>query len=236
MQIVKRNALVTGANRGLGLETCKQLAALGIQVILTCRDAVKGEAVVKQLCLQGLDIVFHPLDVTSDDSVATLKQFVENQYGKLDILVNNAGIFPDSRTANAFDSTVESLRTGMETNTYGAFRLCQAFIPLMQKKGYGRVVNVSSGMGQLSAMSGGFPSYRLSKTALNAVTRIFANETQEHNILVNSVCPGWVRTDMGGAEAERDVSQGVETIVWLATLIDGSETGKFFRDKQVIEW
>ncbi|EIJ42917.1 dehydrogenase of unknown specificity [Beggiatoa alba B18LD] len=236
MQIQKRNALVTGANRGIGLETCKQLAKLDIHIILSCRNVEQGETLSHELQQAGLDIVFYPLDVASDSSVETMQRFIENQYGRLDILINNAGIFPDAQVENVFTCSVEQLRIGMETNTFGAFRLCQAFIPLMQKNDYGRVVNVSSGMGQLADMGGGFASYRLSKTALNAVTRIFANEVSQNNILVNSVCPGWVRTDMGGVHAERDVSQGAETIVWLATLPEGGGNGLFFRDKKVIPW
>jgi NAD(P)-dependent dehydrogenase (short-subunit alcohol dehydrogenase family) len=124
----------------------------------------------------------------------------------------------------------------METNVYGVLRVTQALIPLMKKQNYGRIVNVSSGMGQLHDMGGGSTGYRISKTALNALTRIFASELQGTNILVNSVCPGWVKTDMGGENASRTPEEGVDTIVWLATLADGGATGGFFRDRKSIDW
>lgn len=233
-------AIVTGANRGLGLEAVRQLAQRGMTTILTCRDAAKGEAAAQSLQQQGLPVVFHQLDITQESSVKTLKQWVQQQYGRVDILINNAGIFPDTSGPNefisAFDVSVEVLRLGMETNLYGAFRMCQTFIPMMQARNYGRVVNVSSGMGQFEGMNGGYPAYRTSKTALNTVTCLFADELKGSNVLINSMCPGWVRTDMGGANADRDVSEGVDTMIWLATLSDGSKSGGFFRDRKQIAW
>lgn len=233
-------AIVTGANRGLGLEAVRQLAQRGITTILTCRDAAKGEAATQSLQQQGLPVVFHQLDITQENSVSALQQWVQQQYGCVDILINNAGIFPDTSGPNefisAFEVSVEVLRLGMETNLYGAFRMCQAFIPMMQARNYGRVVNVSSGMGQFEGMKGGYPAYRTSKTALNTLTCLFADELTGSNVLINSMCPGWVRTDMGGANADRDVSEGADTMVWLATLSDGSKSGGFFRDRQEIAW
>lgn len=233
-------AIVTGANRGLGLEAVRQLAQRGITTILTCRDAAKGEAATQSLQQQGLTVIFHPLDVTKENSVSALQQWVQQQYGRVDILINNAGIFPDTSGPNefvsAFKVSVEVLRLGMETNLYGAFRMCQAFIPMMQARNYGRVVNVSSGMGQFEGMNGGYPAYRTSKTALNTLTCLLADELKGSNVLINSMCPGWVRTDMGGANADRDVSEGADTMVWLATLSDGSKSGGFFRDRQEIAW
>jgi NAD(P)-dependent dehydrogenase (short-subunit alcohol dehydrogenase family) len=236
--MAKQIALVTGANRGLGFETSRQLAQQGIHVILSSRDIVKGEAAVEKLKAEGLTVSYHPLDVADSESVKRLAQFIQEQFGHLEILVNNAGIFIDTQdTAESiFQANLETLQRTYETNVYGPLQLCQALIPLMQKQGYGRVVNVSSGMGQLSDMNGGSAGYRLSKTGLNALTRIFADELKETNILVNSVCPGWVRTDMGGPNADRNIEEGVNTIVWLATLPDGSPTGLFFRDRQPIPW
>jgi NAD(P)-dependent dehydrogenase (short-subunit alcohol dehydrogenase family) len=228
-------ALVTGANRGLGLETGKQLAKLGITVLLTCRDSHKGEQAKKLLQQDGVEVIFHPLDVTRDDDVAQIKRFIKQQYGRLDILVNNAGIFPDKVTM-AFDSSVDLLRAAMETNLYGPFRLCQAFIPMMKQNNYGRIVNLSSGMGQLSEMNGCCPAYRTSKTALNALTRLLADELHGTDVLINALCPGWVRTEMGGPEATREVQAGADTIVWLATLPTGGASGGFFRDRQPIPW
>ncbi|MBD2099199.1 SDR family oxidoreductase [Trichocoleus sp. FACHB-591] len=232
----RKIAVVTGANRGLGLETSRQLAKQGVYIILTSRDQAKGQAVVQQLQSEGLEVGYHPLDVTDAASVQQLAQFVRDQFGHLEILVNNAGIGLDFDNGSLFNLQIETLAQTLQTNLYGPILLSQALIPLMQIRGYGRVVNVSSGAGQLSEMNSGYPSYRMSKTALNALTRILANELQGSNILVNSVCPGWVRTDMGGPDAPRTPEQGADTIAWLATLPDGGPTGGFFRDRQPIPW
>ena len=238
MNALKKIATVTGANRGIGFETCRQLAQQGLKVVLTSRNFAKGKAASEHLQQEGLDVAFHPLDVTEASSIEELKQFLTQEFGRCDVLVNNAGIFPDLQESNTsvFHAQVETLRRGMETNVFGALQLSQALVPLMQIHHYGRIVNVSSGMGQLSEMNGGYPAYRLSKTALNALTRIFADELKETNILVNSVCPGWVKTDMGGTNATRTPEQGTETIVWLAALPDGGPTGGFFHDRQAIDW
>lgn len=238
MNAVKKIATVTGANRGIGFETCRQLAQQGLKVVLTARDSAKGKAATEQLQQEGLDVVYHPLDVTEAASIEGLKQFLTQEFGRCDVLVNNAGIFPDLQetSTSIFQARLETLRRGMETNVFGALRLSQALVPLMQIHHYGRIVNVSSGMGQLAEMNGGSPGYRLSKTALNALTRILADELKGTNILVNSVCPGWVKTDLGGANATRTPEQGADTIVWLATLPDGGPSGGFFRDRQPLDW
>ena len=232
-------AVVTGGNRGLGLEACRQLARAGAKVVLASRDPEKGETAAAALRGEGLDVTPHPLDVTDPMSIERLARFIERQFGRLDILVNNAGVFEDSsggepEGASAFRSDPAIVRRTFETNTLGPLMVSQALIPLMQ--GGGRVVNVSSGMGQLAEMNGGYPGYRLSKAALNALTRILADELEDTGVKVNSVCPGWVKTDMGGPDAPRTPEQGVETIVWLATLPDDGPTGGFFRDKQPIPW
>lgn len=234
-------AIVTGANRGLGLETCRQLANQGVKVILTSRSTDAGNAAVQSLQAQGLEVIFHPLDVTVEASVRKLADWVTEQFKRLDILVNNAGIFLDTSGANGteasvFNTDISLIRNTQETNTFGALRVMQALIPLMQKRKRGNVVNVSSGMGQLSDMNGHYPGYRISKTALNALTRIFADELKDTQIKVNSVCPGWVRTEMGGPNAERSIEKGAETIVWLATLPDDGPNGGFFRDNAPIPW
>lgn len=231
--------LVTGANRGIGLETCKQLATLGHKVILSARDETKGKAAASRLQDRNLDVVFHRLDVTEPASIETLSAFIDSEFGRLDALVNNAGVFLDSSGssgdgASVFQTHIDLVRETMETNVYGPMRLTQALLPLMH--GEGRIVNVSSGMGQLAEMNGHYPGYRLSKTALNALTRILADELKGTNIKVNSVCPGWVKTDMGGPNAQRPVEKGAETIVWLATLSQDGPSGGFFRDKQPIPW
>ncbi len=231
-------ALITGAYRGLGLETCRQLAMAGYRIILTARRREAGEAAVRTLAQQGLEVEFQPLDVTREEQIAELAKYIADHYGRLDVLVNNAGIFPDAAPGKGVNSALQAppqtLLAGFETNTLGPFRLCQAMIPLMG--GHGRIVNVSSGMGQLSEMNGGSPAYRLSKTALNAVTRIFADELQGTDIKINSVCPGWVRTEMGGEEAPLSVTEGAQGIVWAATLPADGPSGGFFRHGQLIDW
>lgn len=238
MTTTHKVAVVTGGNRGLGFEASRQLAKKGYQVVLTSRDEAKGKAAAEKLQAEGLDVIFHALDVTNDESSQQLAEFLHEQFGKLDVLVNNAAIYIDSQTGgnSVFDAKIDTLRQTMETNVYGVLRVTQALIGLMQKQNYGRIVNVSSGAGQLTDMGSGVPTYRISKTALNALTRILANELQGKNILVNSVCPGWVKTDMGGPNAPRTPEQGVDTIVWLATLPDEGATGGFFRDRQPIDW
>ncbi len=235
MSEVKKIAVVTGGNLGIGFEACRQLATKGIKVILTSRDEAKGKAAAEKLQAEGLDVIAHPLDVTSAESCDRLAQFLGDLFGRVDVLVNNAGVYLDSGSG-VFNTRVDTLRQTMETNVYGPLQLSQALIPLMKEHNYGRVVNVSSGMGQLTDMTGGSPGYRISKTALNALTRILSAELQGPNILVNSVCPGWVKTDMGGAGAPRTPEQGADTIVWLATLPDDGPTGGFFRDRQPIDW
>ena len=227
-------ALVTGANRGLGFEACRQLARLGFTVVLTARDKGRGKAAAQELREQGLDVRFHPLDVTDDRSVMQLAAFLKEEFRQLDVLINNAGISVTSGAANMMDEEVDVFRQTLETNTLGPLNIIQKLVPLMQ--GEGRVVNLSSGMGQLAEMGSGSAAYRLSKTALNAVTRLAANAVQGSNVKVNAACPGWVRTDMGGSGAPRSLEQGVETVIWLATLPNDGPTGGLFRDKKSIAW
>ena len=231
-------AVVTGAYRGLGLETCRQLGRRGYTVILTARQEKEGRAAAETLRGEGSDVQFHRLDVTDEASIQQMVSYLRKTFGRLQVLVNNAGIFPDpspdSGKHGVFEAALESVRAGFETNTLGPLRLCQALVPLME--GSGRVVNVSSGMGQLSEMNGCCPAYRLSKTALNAVTRIFADELKSRNIKVNAVCPGWVRTDMGGPNAELSVEEGARGIVWAATLPEDGPSGGFFRHGSKIDW
>jgi NAD(P)-dependent dehydrogenase (short-subunit alcohol dehydrogenase family) len=231
-------AIVTGSNRGLGLETSRQLARRGYHVLMTSRNEVDGEAAQQMLLNEGLDVSYHPLDVRSDPSIAVLVRHFRQHHERLQVLVNNAGIFPDpapwESDSSIFDCDTETLLEGFDTNTLGPLRLCKALIPLMDGKGC--VVNVSSGMGQLSEMDGCCPAYRLSKTALNAVTRIFSQELKQTKIKVNAVCPGWVRTDMGGKEADLSIPEGAEGIVWAATLPDDGPSGGFFRHGKPIDW
>ncbi len=227
-----RVALVSGGNRGIGLEIVRQLAGRGITVILGSRDEERGRAAAEGL---SGDVVVRQLDVTDEGSVARLASFVEDEFGRLDILVNNAGISNDDGQ-RGMNADLDRVREALEANLFGAWRLCEMAIPLMQRGGYGRIVNVSSGMGALEDMGGGSPGYRVSKTALNALTRILASELRGSGILVNSVCPGWVQTDMGSPRAPRPVEEGADTPVWAATLPKGGPTGGFYRDRRPIPW
>jgi NAD(P)-dependent dehydrogenase (short-subunit alcohol dehydrogenase family) len=227
-----RVALVSGANRGIGREIVRQLAEKGITTILGSRDEEKGRTAAEGM---NGNVVVKRLDVIDEDSVYRLASFVEDEFGRLDILINNAGIANDS-SQRGVDADLSSVREALEANLFGAWRLCEAFVPLMQRNGYGRIVNVSSGMGALNDMGGGSPAYRVSKTALNALTRILASELRGSGILVNSVSPGWVRTDMGGSDASRSVEEGADTPIWAATLPDNGPTGGFFRDRRPVSW
>lgn len=232
---VTRIALVTGCNRGIGLEICKELADTGMKVIVTARDEKKGREAMKSIAGKGREFEFCALDVSDEKSIRTAIAYVEKTFGRLDALVNNAAIAIDG-SQSGLNVELDKVRKTIETNVYGPLLLSQAAVPLMKKNGYGRIVNVSSGMGQLSEMNSGMPAYRTSKAALNAITRILAAELKGANILVNTMCPGWVRTDMGGKEATRGVEEGADTAVWLATLPDSGPTGGFFRDRKPIPW
>jgi len=227
---MQRVVLITGANRGLGLETARQMRDLGYWVILTSRDPSKGRAAAGEL-----GVTYHPLDVASAESIAGALSFVRVEFGRLDALVNNAGIYLDQDTS-LLDISPGDLRATLEVNSLGPLWLARAFIPLMLAQNYGRIVNVSSGMGQIHALNDFKPAYRLSKLALNGVTRILADAVRGRNVLVNAVCPGWVRSDMGGAGAPRSLEQGAQGVVWAATLPDGGPQGGFFRDGKAIEW
>lgn len=219
-------ALVTGGNKGIGFEICRQLAQKGIKVILTARNQQKGRAAAEKLQKEGLDVVHHQLDVTDEESVKKTAEYVDQKFGKLDILINNAGILIDAET-RGLEADIDKVKESVEVNTYGSLRVSKAFIPIMQKNNYGRIVNMSSHMAALHQMAGWAPGYRISKTALNAVTRILAYELRQTNITVNSVSPGWARTEMGGTEAPNSIEEGADTAVWLATS-DNVATGRFF--------
>jgi NAD(P)-dependent dehydrogenase (short-subunit alcohol dehydrogenase family) len=233
-------ALVTGSNRGIGFEIAKQLALKKIQVVLTSRNPTNGEVALRKLTRDGIkNVVFMQLDVSNQVSVDGLFNEVEKIFGRLDILVNNAAILIDRDDVVASNADLEIIKTTLETNLIGAWRMCKAFIPLMKKNSYGRIVNVSSGAGQFEYMAtsdGYWPAYSVSKTSLNALTVMLASELRGTNILVNAVCPGWVRTDMGGSNAPRSVEEGAATPVWLATLSDGGPTGHNYYDKKQISW
>jgi NAD(P)-dependent dehydrogenase (short-subunit alcohol dehydrogenase family) len=223
-----RVALVTGANRGIGLEICRQLAALGHRVILTARDLSKAKAAARKIRDAG-DVIAAQLDVTDPVS----RRAIAAQ--SVDILVNNAAILVDE-DSGVLELPADDLRRTFETNLFAPLAVSQAFVPGMIARRYGRIVNVSSQAGQLASMNTYAPAYSMSKAALNALTRLLAAATKGSGVLVNSACPGWVRTDMGGRNAPRSVEQGADTIVWLATLGPKGPTGGFFSDRKTIAW
>jgi len=240
LEVLMRTAIVTGANRGVGRGIAKQLVLLGYRTILTSRDKRKGKLTVNQLKQEigtklADDLVYHQLDVTDVESVTRLYDFVVSEYEAADILVNNAAVLLD-QCGRVIQTPVETFRTTMATNVYGPLLLCQTFIPMMIKRNYGRVVNVSSGAGQVGDMINDMPAYRLSKIALNGLTLMLADSVRGANVLINAGCPGWVRTEMGSPDAPRSIDEGAEGIVWLATLPDGGPHGGFFRDGKLIPW
>ena len=227
-------SLVTGANRGIGLEVARQLAGLGHTVFLGARSVERGEAAAEPLRAAGLEVRPVRLDVADRSSVTDAIAEIERRTGSLDVVVNNAAIHYDT-TNRATDPDREIVREALETNVHGAWEVVLAALPMLRRSTRGRVVNVSSGAGALTDMGGGLPAYRLAKGALNALTRMWAAELAGDGILVNSVCPGWVATDMGGSGG-RPVEDGADGIVWAATLPDDGPSGGFFRDRRPIPW
>ena len=267
-----RTVLVTGGNRGIGLEICRQLDVHGYRVILGTRNIENGMKAARSF---SGNVIVKQLDVTHEESILKLVEFIKNEFGILDILINNAGVGevePDhkkpllsrakkfvekhvSGATNLFQVIVPVLRkTGivaqhsgaeevllanvkhiMETNFYGAWRMIQVFIPLLQNSDNGKIINISSGMGALESLTGYYTGYSLSKSSLNALTIMLSNELKERGISVNAICPGWVKTDMGGPNATRSVSEGADSVVWLATE-EGNPTGKFYKDRKEIDW
>jgi NAD(P)-dependent dehydrogenase (short-subunit alcohol dehydrogenase family) len=224
--------LVSGGNRGIGFEACRALAAAGATVLLGARKPADGERAARELAKAGR-IVPVALDVADPESVAALKARVESEFGVLDVLINNAGVYLDEGK-DALRAAEDVIEMTLQTNLLGAWRLCRAFAPAMEAKRRGRIVNVSSGLGAISSMSGGTPSYRVSKAALNALTLVLAAELQPSGVSVVSFCPGWVATDMGGKSAPRTPKSAGEALA--AAALDDDRTGVSLRDGQVIPW
>jgi NAD(P)-dependent dehydrogenase (short-subunit alcohol dehydrogenase family) len=203
--------------------------------LLGSRDHAKGIAAAAELNANGLPVEPRQLDVANVQSIRECMNWVRRDIGRLDILVNNAGIMVEDDDADPLEE-VEIVRDTMQTNVYGPLLLSRLAVPIMKTRRYGRIVNLSSGMGSLSEMGAGYIAYRMSKAGINVVTRVLAAETEGMGILVNSVDPGWARTAMGGRGATRSVERGAETPLWLATLPDDGPTGGFFRDRRAIAW
>ncbi|MCK0509484.1 SDR family oxidoreductase [Aromatoleum anaerobium] len=230
-------SVISGASRGLGRAAAYRLATMpGHLVIATARNPADLAPLCSKLELSGHSLETFRLDVTEDASAGALRDWIMERFGRVDVLINNAGVLLDRYSTSILELPIDTLRATLETNLFGALRVSQALLPLMRASRAGRVVNLASGMGQLAEMEAGAPAYRISKTALNALTRILATEMAEYGIKVNSVCPGWCRTDLGGAEAPRSPEEGIDSVVWLATLPDDGPTGGFFRDRQPIPW
>ena len=233
-------ALITGANRGIGYAIAEGLAARGFVVVLTARDAEKGRQAAQNLgnAYPG-QVHFRQMDVANPMSITLAGKVIAEQFPKLTVLVNNAAIMPAHQPLAELQA--DTLADTLQVNTVGPLRVVQAFLPLLKAagltgEGYARIINLSSQMGQLTYMESGFLAYRVSKTALNALTRVLADELQAFGITVNATCPGWVRTDMGGASAPRSVEEGAETAIWLATEAPTDLTGGFFQNRQPLEW
>lgn len=267
-----KSVLITGGNRGIGLEICKQLHTIGFQVIMGSRDIEKGREAADKL---GINVDVQQLDVTNNKSIHYVYDHIESKYGSLDVLINNAGLgstfFSNNRSVISGISTflktrlpgsrqvinmlkpvfsrtplvqkgpgpsninLEEVSLLMETNFYGPWNMIQVLLPLIRKSPGGRIINISSGMGELASLAGDYPAYRLSKASLNSLSIMLAKELEHDGIMVNAMCPGWVKTDMGGRDAPRSVEEGADTAVWLATE-EEIPTGKFFRDRKIIDW
>jgi NAD(P)-dependent dehydrogenase (short-subunit alcohol dehydrogenase family) len=230
----QRVALITGANRGIGLETARQLAQRGVHVVVGSRDEEKGRRAAKDIEAVGKVSVLH-LDVSSSESVQSAVQRFGAISDRLDVLVNNAGVYPDEGLT-VVTLPRNRLAETFQTNTFGPLEVTQSFLPYLRRSASARVINISSGYGQLEGLAADVPSYCLSKLALNGLTIMLAEALRSDRVAVNSMCPGWVRTDMGGTNATRSVEEGADTAVWLAEEAPHELTGKFFRNRQEIGW
>lgn len=234
-QATPQLALITGGNRGIGFETAKQLVERGFHVVIASRDETKGRQAAEKLVAATGKGTFLSLDVASSDSIRQAASQFRTISDHLDVLINNAGIYPDEGV-NILTIPRQQMVETLQTNTFGPLEVTQAFVPYLRKAAAPRVINVSSGYGQLDGLSANVPSYCLSKLALNGVTIMLAEALRSDRIAVNSMCPGWVRTDMGGPNATRSVEEGADTAVWLADEALHELTGKFFRNREEISW
>jgi NAD(P)-dependent dehydrogenase (short-subunit alcohol dehydrogenase family) len=227
--------LITGANRGIGLETARQLAGRGYHVVIAARNEAAGRQAASGIQSEGGHATFLPLDVNNSDSITRASAEFDSIADHLDVLINNAGIYPDEGL-NILTLPRDQLTRTFDTNTFGPLEVTQAFLPYLRRASAARVINVSSGYGQKDGMSADVPSYCLSKFALNGLTFMLADALRANHIAVNALCPGWVRTDMGGTNATLSVEEGADTVVWLADEAPHELTGKFFRNRREIAW
>jgi NAD(P)-dependent dehydrogenase (short-subunit alcohol dehydrogenase family) len=227
--------LITGANRGIGLDTAKQLAIRGFYVVIGARDEESGRQATDAITSQGGRGIWLSLDVSSSQSIRTAVSRFASLTDHLDVLINNAGIYPD-QGQTILTIPRDLMDRTFQTNAFGALEVTQAFLPYLRKAPSARIINVSSGYGQLDGLSPDVPSYCISKLALNGLTIMLAEVLKKDQIAVNSMCPGWVRTEMGGPNADRTVEEGADTAVWLAVEAPHELTGKFFRDRQEVPW
>jgi NAD(P)-dependent dehydrogenase (short-subunit alcohol dehydrogenase family) len=230
-----RVAVVTGANRGMGLETCRALLRLGLRVVMTGRDEEDIQRARAGFKDAEANLIAVRMDVTDPESIRAAHRVIVSEMDRVDVLVNNAAILLHE-SSSVLSIPAEGFQQTFDTNLFGVIEVCRAIVPSMAERRYGRVVNVSSGAGQLARMSTYAPAYSMSKAALNALTRILAATYRGRGVLANAVDPGWVRTDMGGRSAPRSLAQGVDTTVWLATLPDDGPTGGFFHDRRPVDW
>ncbi len=225
-----KTALVTGGNKGIGFAICHGLLDAGFEVFLSARDRQKGEAAIEKLSTDGNSVKLIELDVTDDESIKNAVNSVGQITDSLNVLINNAGIYPDEG-ANILTVSRDLLSTTTNTNAFSPIVITQAFLPLLKKADNPKVINMSSGNGQLDGISANVPSYSLSKLALNGATILLADALRSQNIAVYAMCPGWVKTDMGGASAPRTPEQGADTAIWLAMEGTMQQSGKFFRNR-----
>ncbi len=231
----QRTVVITGAYKGIGLALARNMAKAGDRVVLTARSMEKARQGAQTLADEGIEVFPEAVDVSSSRSVEDFFERLEMGFGRIDVLINNAGAFIGRDINDTLDVTEMLVLEGFNVNTLSAVRMMRRAIPWMRKQGKGRIVNVSSGLGGLTEMGGGHPAYRISKAALNAATRIYAHEAGD-SIKINSVCPGWVQTDMGGQQAPRTLDEGIKGILWAANLPDDGPTGGFFRDGEALAW
>ncbi|TBL79394.1 SDR family oxidoreductase [Paenibacillus thalictri] len=240
-EVKPRIALVTGGNRGIGREIVRQLSLKGIKVLSGCRDEEKGRKAVEQLSKAGVSVELEVVDMANHESIVQIMERVKKKYGRLDILVNNAGVILD-RGTSILNVNETVMKETFETNYFGVLNLIQAAVPLMKEHNYGRIVNISSGLGSfqvhqgLLGLKGSSSAYRISKTMVNALTCLVAHDVADMGIKVNAACPGSVQTDMGGTDAPLTVAEGADTAVWLATLDENGPNGGFFRNRMKAEW